>query len=83
MSADLHCHIVLENWKKLQQLTSPVDKSTVVVRGKKLTLADVVAVARHGTAAFIDKTPELREEVDKSVGFLRQCVEKGEVLYGM
>jgi len=82
MAAESHCQIVLENWRRLQQLSSPVDKNAVVVKGKQLTLADVVAVARYGTPALIDKSPALREGVDKSVNFLRQCVEQGEILYG-
>lgn len=82
MAAESHCQIVLENWRRLQQLSSPVDKNAVVVKGKQLTLADVVAVARYGTTALIDQSPALRESVDKSVNFLRQCVEQGEILYG-
>jgi histidine ammonia-lyase len=54
----------------------------VVVRGKKLILADVVAVARYGTTTLIDDSPKLREEVDRSVLFLKECVEKGDILYG-
>jgi phenylalanine ammonia-lyase len=82
MSAENHYQIVLENWRRLQHLSTSADKNAVVVSGNQLTLADVVAVARYGTAAFIDKSPELREGVDKSVNFLRQCVEQGEILYG-
>ncbi|KAJ5770357.1 L-Aspartase-like protein [Penicillium nucicola] len=82
MSAESHCQIVLENWRRLQQLSSPVKEKAVVVRGKQLTLADVVAVARYGTKTFIDDSPELREGVDKSVRFLKKCVDRGEILYG-
>ncbi|KAJ5652801.1 L-Aspartase-like protein [Penicillium longicatenatum] len=83
MSAENHYQIVLENWRRLQHLSTSADKNAVVVSGNQLTLADVVAVARYGTAVFIDKSPELREGVDKSVNFLRQCVEQGEILYGI
>lgn len=82
MTAESHCQIVLENWRRLQQFADAVDKNAVVVKGKQMTLAEVVAVARYGTTASIDKSPELRESVDKSVNFLRECVEQGEILYG-
>lgn len=82
MSAQNHSHIVLEDWSKLQRLTILENKNAVVVRGEKLTLADVVAVARHGTTALIDESPELQKRVDRSVSFLRQCVDEGEILYG-
>ncbi|KAJ5537660.1 L-Aspartase-like protein [Penicillium frequentans] len=83
MTTESHCQIVLENWRRLQQFSTAVDKNAVVVKGKQLTLAEVVAVARYGSMAVIDKSPELRESVDKSVNYLRECVEQGEILYGI
>ncbi|KAJ5949884.1 L-Aspartase-like protein [Penicillium verhagenii] len=83
MSTERHSQIVLENWRRLQHLSSLTNKNAVVVKGSRLTLADVVAVARYDTIAVLDETPELREGVDKSVDFLRKCVDRGEVLYGI
>lgn len=54
---------------------------TVVLDGRRLARADVVAIARHGATVQLDETALLR--VRATADFLAAQLEKGEPLYGV
>jgi hypothetical protein len=55
----------------------------VTVDGYNLTIADVVAVARHGTMAALDASPEVRAKVERSMEAIDSKLASGKSVYGL
>lgn len=55
----------------------------VTIDGYNLTIADVVAVARHGTKAELDASPEVRAKVERSMEAIDSKLASGRSVYGL
>jgi phenylalanine ammonia-lyase len=59
------------------------DVKEVVLSGRDLSIAEVVAVAYHRVPVRISQDPTVRSQVDASVEFLRQHLAEDNIVYGI
>ncbi|KAM0717140.1 hypothetical protein Q7P37_006992 [Cladosporium fusiforme] len=75
-------HRVLE--KSLGNKTGVVNRDVpIVVSGDDLSLAELVAVAQYNVPIQVSTDDKIKGRVNGSVEFLKQHLEKGEVVYGI
>ena len=65
----------------MKHMQSAVDPGTVLVNGRGLTIADVVAVARHGAGAALGE--EARSAMERSAALVDGFVESDQSVYGV
>ncbi|KAF1991970.1 putative phenylalanine ammonia-lyase [Aulographum hederae CBS 113979] len=75
-----HAAKTLQSWLQLQDLRNA---SEVTVDGQTLDIPSVVAVAKYGALATLDKTPEVTERIQASVDMLRSYLDQGHMVYGV
>ena len=71
--------MVLAGWDCLLDLIQDNDIK-VLVDGKSLRLAKVVAVARYG--AYINVSPDITPRIKASSEYLAKCLARGDCIYG-
>ncbi|HEY4804592.1 MAG TPA: histidine ammonia-lyase, partial [Paraburkholderia sp.] len=59
-----------------------VGADPVVIGGRRLTIEDVVAVARHGAPVRLSDDPAWRARIARGAEFLRRHLEAGATVYG-
>lgn len=59
-------------YSRIQELTGSGTSAAAVVDGHSLSIADVVAVARHNVTAQASTSKVVRDRVDASVAFLER-----------
>ncbi|KAI9865080.1 MAG: hypothetical protein M1813_002398 [Trichoglossum hirsutum] len=79
MSRISHGDLVLIEWRKLQETLSRQDE--VSLDGSTLDIPSVVAVARYGAPASIDRRPHVVDPIHESVEFLQNELDEGHSLY--
>jgi len=57
--------------------------STVVIGGRRLTIEDVVAVARDGARVRLSDDPAWRARIERGAAFLRRHLDAGATVYGV
>ncbi|KHO01446.1 L-Aspartase-like protein [Metarhizium album ARSEF 1941] len=82
MHMDHHSRLALSTWRRLSSLVND-DRSRVLVNGESMSIADVVAISRHGHKARIDDSPAAVAKVNDSVDCLRRLLDQGHVFYGV
>lgn len=55
----------------------------VVIGGRRLSIEDVVAVARHGAAVHLSDEPAWRARIERGAAFLRRHLAAGATVYGV
>ncbi|GME56987.1 Phenylalanine ammonia-lyase protein [Neofusicoccum parvum] len=82
VAAAVHARSTHASWSCLQ-----ADKlsggSTIVLDGQSLTIAQLVAVAKHGSQPVLDKSPSIINRIDKSVEMLKRHLGRGDLVYGV
>ncbi|KAL2150467.1 hypothetical protein VTH82DRAFT_7030 [Thermothelomyces myriococcoides] len=76
-----HVTTTYQDWAALQGRRESAEP--VLVNGRDLTIADVVAVSLHGAAAILFQDPRDVKLVNDSVDFLKRQLEAGNVIYGV
>jgi phenylalanine ammonia-lyase len=62
---------------------TPLSKHSVTLQGEGLTLEELVAVARRGTAVSISSDPAVQERVQLSSDFILKAVADNQPIYGV
>ena len=67
-------------------LTEPIFKATddlVTIRGKNLTINEVVRVARYGATVKLTNAPEIRKRLEDSHDYIVEAARRGKSIYGV
>ncbi|KAH8797158.1 L-Aspartase-like protein, partial [Xylogone sp. PMI_703] len=84
MGENRHAQVALSSWRRLNSLlTGGSGDNSVLIDGKSLSIADVVAIARYGHRTKIDDTAAAVARVDDSVSYLAELLGRGQVFYGV
>ncbi|KAM3499738.1 hypothetical protein MY10362_007019 [Beauveria mimosiformis] len=75
-----HTDNLLLSWNKLRQL---VRDGSFEINGDSLQVAAVVATARHGCKATVNKDPDVQSRIESSVATLHDYLDRGYFLYGV
>ncbi|KAH5175047.1 hypothetical protein HBI18_213170 [Parastagonospora nodorum] len=71
--------LVVDHWHSLEG--DEGGRRDVVLNGRSLKLADVVAVARLGLSATL--SPEANERISRSAEAIQKSIDNGEIIYGV
>ncbi|KAI0544051.1 phenylalanine and histidine ammonia-lyase [Xylaria curta] len=76
-----HTEIILGVWQHLDALVSVEDTKPIVLTGHKLTILDIVAIARYYAVTEISDTA--LDAMERSVSALEKGFRDGHVIYGV
>ncbi|TRX98037.1 hypothetical protein FHL15_001247 [Xylaria flabelliformis] len=76
-----HTEIILGVWRHLDALVSVEDTKPIILTGHKLTIPDIVAIARYHAVTEISHTA--LEAMERSVSALEKGFRDGHVIYGV
>ncbi|SAL78326.1 histidine ammonia-lyase [Caballeronia choica] len=64
-------------------LTAPAVAAAVVVGGRKMTIEDIVSIARRGAPVALNPDPAWRARIQRGAEFLRSHLAEGRTVYGV
>ncbi|KAH6616092.1 L-Aspartase-like protein [Chaetomium sp. MPI-SDFR-AT-0129] len=79
--ASQHASAAFSNWVALQSRLQ--SQQSVIVNGRDLSIADVLAVSLHKGIAQLSNDPDDLRLVEESVAFLERELEAGKIIYGV
>ena len=64
-------------------LTAPAAAAAIVVGGRRMTIEDIVSIARRGAPVALNPDPAWRARIQRGAEFLRSHLAEGRTVYGV